>query len=129
MNQYDFGKLQENKLFNLILSKYPTIKQTREKFNRWDYIDEEKKIKIELKSRTIKSNKYGSTILGRNKILEGYMDMDKGYTILYLFNYTDGLFYYKLDKKDEDFKIAFFNDKLHSFIPNKLLKKFNEINI
>ena len=126
MNQYQYGIKQEI----LIIKKlklnleFNNIKPTRERYNGWDFFDDENKIKIELKSRTIKfNNKYKSTIIGSNKINRGIELIKEGYNIYYFFNYIDKILYYKLDI-DDNFNEAYFNGKNHTFIPNNKLKEF-----
>jgi len=126
MDQYKFGKNEEKKLLILLKEKFKNIKHTIEKYNDWDFEDDDTKIKIEVKSRTITSNQYKSAVLGSNKIYKGKKLLKEGYRIFYIFNYTDKIFYYELNKEDE-FKQAFFNDKYHSFINNNKLKEFNNI--
>lgn len=126
MDQYKFGKNEEKKLLILLKEKFKNIKHTIEKYNNWDFEDEDNKIKIEVKSRTIKSDHYNSAVLGSNKIYNGKKLLKEGYRIFYIFNYTDKIFYYELNKYDK-FKQAYFNDKYHSFINKNKLKEFNNI--
>jgi len=124
MNQYDYGINQELIMLEKLKQKFPNIRMTQDRYNNFDYVDEENKILIELKSRRINSdNKYPSTILGSNKIQNGLLKKKEGYTVYYFFNYLDCIKYYRLKKKDK-FSQAYFNDKYHTFIPNEKLKSY-----
>ncbi len=124
MNQYDYGISQELIMLEKLKKKFPNIRMTNDRYDNFDFVDEENKILIELKSRRIKSdNKYPSTILGSNKIQNGRLKKEEGYKVYYFFNYLDAIKYYRLKNKDI-FSEAYFNDKYHSFIPNSKLKSY-----
>ena len=126
MNQYQYGIKQEKRIIEILKSnvEFNNIEPTIERYDDWDFFDYENKIKIELKSRTIKfNNNYKSTIIGSNKIYKGKILFKKGFDIYYFFNYIDKILYYKLDI-DDNFNQAFFNGKNHTFIPNNKLKEF-----
>ena len=125
---YEYGINQEIKLYEILKISFPNLKRTLDKYDDWDYIDEELKYKIELKSRRIKSDEYDSTIIGSNKIFKGMKEKKNGYKILYIFNYIDKIYYYRL-KKHHKFPQAYFNDKFHTFIPKNKLNNFLRIKI
>ena len=85
----DFGLNEENKILPFLKEyfKNDNIVKTSQN-NFFDY--ECEGLKIELKSRRIKHNKYDSLIFGKNK-------WDKGIDY-YIFNCLDGIFLYKQDK-------------------------------
>jgi len=120
-NFYEFGKQQEESIFETIKNYFGNVVRTTEKYADWDYEDNEKKLKIELKSRRNKSNQYNTTILGSNKIFKGRKLMKEGWDIVYLFNFTDKIMFYELDL-DDDFYRNYFNNKYHSHIPIDKLK-------
>lgn len=82
----------------------------------------------EVKTRTNTHDKYPTTMVGYNK-LEFINTYDK--TCCFVFNFTDGIYYYEYDKTKLDeleIKTGWRNDgkskpKLHAFIPIKYLKK------
>jgi len=113
MNDYDFGKNQEIMIWNLLKKKYTDLEMTSGRFNDWDYIDKENV--MELKSRRITSYEYADTIIGSNKIYKGKNMLRAGLNVKFIFNFTDGVYYFDLEESDT-FKESFFNGKLHSFI-------------
>jgi hypothetical protein len=64
------------------------IKPTQGRYNKYDYIDD--KYSYELKSRTNEYNKYPTTLIGLDKI---------GPNTIFLFYFTDGLYYIEYDKQ------------------------------
>lgn len=63
----------------------------------FDYEDKTNKILIELKSRTNTRDRYPTTVVGLNKIKEGQKKRAEGYAVYIVFNFTDGIYYQKLD--------------------------------
>ena len=66
-----------------------------DKFNTFDFVSVEKKVLVELKSRTCKKDKYPTTMIGINKVLKSQDLVRKGWEIYYYFKFTDGLYYIK----------------------------------
>ena len=62
-----FGKQNEDVIFNHIESKFTGLKRTS-KYSLFDF--EANNLKIELKSRKFNHDKYPTTMIGYNKILE-----------------------------------------------------------
>ena len=93
-----FGLLKENEHFEIIKSVFDTtLEKDNDKYNLFDYIGDE--CYIELKSRRNKHNTYPDTMVGYNKI-EFAMRNNNNKKVIFCFSFTDGLFYYKFDKKD-----------------------------
>jgi len=130
-NDYKFGLQNEDKILPLI-NKYfntdslnPIIKSVSS-FSLNDF--ESDTTLYELKSRTNNYNKYNDTLLGFNKIINGSKKQ------VFLFNFTDGLFYIEYDETlfNTFTKKPFvrnqrtdYNDipKIYLFIPINKLKK------
>jgi hypothetical protein len=99
-----------------------------DKFDTFDFFNDEKEIFFEIKSRRIKHNKYPTTMIGYNKILEAR----KYETVYFIFIFEDGNYYYKFDEND-NFKINIGgrNDrgkaeyKKYCYIPINKLKKID----
>lgn len=98
-----YGNKKENDLlmclnnhFNVNLSKTPP-------FDEFDFIDEDNKIMIELKSRRIDKDMYYDTMIGLNKVLKGKDIINDGYRVYFVFSFKDGVYYYEL-KKDNILK-------------------------
>lgn len=105
-----------NKFFNR------TICKSLDKFSRFDFFD--CKYTYELKSRRCDYNKYPSTMIAADKMKE---------KTIFLFQFTDGLYYIKYKKEFLLFETKLFvrpkregiNDvkKLYVYIPIEKLKK------
>tara|TARA_B110000285_G_C14884253_1_gene495394 strand:+ start:49 stop:471 length:423 start_codon:yes stop_codon:yes gene_type:complete len=65
-------------------------------FAIFDYFN--KDFEIELKSRRVKYNTYPSTMIGVNKYKKGLEHIRNGKNVYFFFNFTDGLYYYKLEE-------------------------------
>ena len=70
-----------------------------------DFHDENKKTIVEVKGRTCSSTAWKETIITCNKLTEGLMKMETGWTIYYFFVFTDKTMYFKLDPNNCDFTI------------------------
>ena len=82
-------RILANKLYNA------DLKKTTYKYDYFDLIDNNNKIIIEVKHRSILSNQYPTTIIGYNKYIKGIEYRKKGYRVFYFFKYADGVFYYE----------------------------------
>ena len=68
-------------------------------WNVIDYTDNLGKIAIELKSRRIKSNRYDTIMIGKNKYDSIKKYMSKGFKGYFLFKFTDKLCIYEVPKR------------------------------
>jgi len=68
----------------------------------FDYLSDEGKIAVELKSRRNTKNKYPTTMVGYNKIIEANKLIKDGYTIFFAFQFTDKLCFYKYTDENEN---------------------------
>jgi hypothetical protein len=86
----NFGLNEEEKILP-ILEKYfkETISKSKNIYEKWDGAG--KNTLYEIKSRTNKSTAFNDTIIGANKVL----DTDK--VQIFIFNFTDGIYYIKYD--------------------------------
>jgi hypothetical protein len=91
----NFGKNSEKEIYEILKNKYPDIERTSE-YSVFDFISENEKLKIELKTRRNESNKYFTTMIGLNKIKECN---DVNTTYLFIFNFTDQILFIKYDKE------------------------------
>lgn len=114
---YNFGIAQED----LVLPKLKDffkkeIKKSENRFAKCDFYDEE--YNYEMKSRTNAYNKYPTTMITEDKIAGEKK-------IIFLFNFTDGLYYIEYDKeKFSNYERKKFsranlswNEKSHLYIP------------
>jgi len=95
-------------------------------FDTFDFYNDEKDIFFEVKSRRNKYNKYKTTMIGYNKLLEAR----KHNNVYFIFIFLDGNYYYKFDENDNfEISIGGRNDrgkaeyKKYVYIPIEKLKK------
>ena len=91
INDLAFGFLAEDKYLPIIKNYFnnDNIKKTPQN-NLFDY--ECDGIKIELKSRRIKHNKYDTLIFGKNKYDKGLEYINDNEKVYFIFNCLDGLY-------------------------------------
>ena len=94
---YTFGLKKEIELLPKIKLFFndETITQL-DRLNVFDYKGDNKY--IELKSRNNNYNKYPTTMIGYNKIKKA---LELNEDVYFIFNFTDGLYYYKFDRDKE----------------------------
>ena len=88
-----FGSQNEDIIFNSIEPKFIGLRRTS-KYSLFDF--ETTNLKIELKSRKFNHDKYPTTMIGYNKILECERDPNKKY--LFIFKFLDETLYCEYDK-------------------------------
>jgi hypothetical protein len=123
---YQNGKQKEEEVLPKIKNYFEReIQKSTERYELFDFYDE--KYKYELKSRNVKYDTYPTTLIPKDKIRK---------RIIFLFNFTDGLYYIKYKKtKFSSFECKQFvrntrsdyNDKQkeYVYIPIECLKKIN----
>ena len=81
-----------------IIKEYLDLKHLikLDKFDTFDFYNEEKNIFFEVKSRRNNYNKYPTTIIGYNKMLEAINYKN----VYFIFIFNDGDYYYKYDVND-----------------------------
>ena len=121
MNQYNFGKDQETIVYQKLLEKFPNLKQTKGKWDSWDFYDDN--VFIELKSRKCSSNQYNSTLIGSNKITNGEYENNNNKLIYYFFNFKDKLMFWKYQPNIK-FNQRLLYGKWNSEIPFDILNDF-----
>ena len=123
---YTFGIKKEIELLPRIRTFFndETITQL-DRLNVFDYKGDNKY--IELKSRNNNYNKYPTTMIGYNKIKKA---LELNEDVYFIFNFTDGLYYYKFDRdKELEIKHGGRRDrgrpeiKDYYFIPIEILQK------
>jgi len=122
---YNFGREQEIVLLPRLNEFFKDdIKPTTDKYEKYDY--EGKKYVYELKSRKCKMGQYPTTLLPADKVIKTKKQ-------IFLFNFTDGLYYIEYDEEVwKDIEVASFRrfrigvndlEKPYYHIPTTLLKK------
>lgn len=101
------------------------------KYNKFDFISEDKKLLIELKTRRCTLNTYPTTMIPHQKIEYG-LKLLKEKEIYLFFKFEDGLFYYQLNENIYDEVVITkggrkdrgrYEYNQYVFIPVNLLKK------
>lgn len=105
---WKIGQKIENDTLPLINKYYDCDFKRNENdiFDILDFKDDEKKIIVEIKGRRIPSTQYEDTIITASKITEGFMKIDQGYRVYFVFVFTDKTMEIEL-KEDFDFKVKF----------------------
>ena len=98
-----YGESKEDDIKSKLESYFKCNLEKTSKLNLFDYVDNDKKILIELKSRRNDKMKYPTTMIGYNKIIESINKIKEGWTIYYIFNFTDKLTYYKFEKDNSKY--------------------------
>jgi len=81
------------------------LKRTKE-FNVFDLRDKKNKIIAEVKERYNTKNKYPTTMVGENKYIKAKDYFDRSYEVLFVFKFTDGIYYYEYCNEDLPVKIG-----------------------
>tara|TARA_R110002074_G_scaffold31679_1_gene88705 strand:+ start:386 stop:817 length:432 start_codon:yes stop_codon:yes gene_type:complete len=96
-------------------------------FDILDFKDDVNKKIVEIKGRRIPSTQYEDTIITASKVTEGYMKIDQGYRVFFVFVFSDKTMEIEL-KEDSEFKVRFTgtNSILHHCIPIANLTEIHE---
>ena len=118
----DYIKALENEIkVKPILEKHFNLELTHtERYDVFDFYDDNNF--FELKCRNCNSNKYKDLMMNVNKWNKGidYINFTKN--VYYVFEFHNGLFYYKQDIND-DFRMNKYLGKYYIYIPNEKLTK------
>ena len=96
-------------------------------FDILDFKDDDKKTIVEIKGRRIPSTQYEDTIITASKVTEGFMKLDQGYRVFFVFVFTDKTMEIEL-KEDFNFNVKFTGTNCikHYCIPVKELTEIIE---
>jgi hypothetical protein len=95
------GKAKELSTFDIIKKVMGThMRCSSDKYACLDYFSTIYKVKGECKARRNTHKKYSTTMVGENKIIEAERLKKKGYEVIFFFNFTDGLYYFKYSNFD-----------------------------
>ena len=111
---YDYGIREESKLLVPLQQFFndPSLKPLPDGC-KFDFMGRNKV--VELKSRTCRKDKYETTCIGVGKIEYARMHCDKD-DFYFVFNFTDGIFFFKYDKNVPLIR-SNINNIPHYFIP------------
>jgi len=90
-----FGLQKECELFDAIKQLDTNLIKTKSRYAPFDF--ESTDTLVELKSRNCKKDKYPTTMIGYNKVKKA---LESNKQVYFCFSFTDGLFYYKVNKND-----------------------------
>ena len=91
---YDFGINEETKQEEIIKKQFGEIKRTNG-YCKYDFYNDE--CIFELKSRNNKHDKYPTTLIAEDKIINKLKQKQ-----IFIFNFTDGLYYIEYNKEKFD---------------------------
>ena len=96
-------------------------------FDILDFKDDVNKKIVEIKGRRIPSTQYEDTIITASKVTEGYMKIDQGYRVFFVFVFSDKTMEIEL-KEDSEFKVRFTGTNCikHHCIPIAILTEIHE---
>ena len=118
----NYFKALENEIrIKPILEKFFNIELTHnERYSIFDFSNEN--THIELKCRNCYSTKYSDLMMNLNKWNVGFKFMNFNKNVYYVFEFIDGLFYYKQDFSD-NFEIRKYKNIKYIHIPKDKLQK------
>ena len=125
---WDIGQKIEDETLP-ILNKYfnADFKRSNDIFDVLDFHDNTKKIICEIKGRRINHNQYKDTIITCKKITEGFMKIDEGYKVFFIFAFKDKTMGIELTENfSYPVKITGTNSIEHYLIPVKDLKEIDD---
>ena len=91
-----FGLENEQMEINNLSTFFNTKLMKLSKYNSFDFVNPDKTIYFELKTRRCKLKKYATTMITYSKILKGLEYVNKDKLVYFIFKYTDGMYYYQL---------------------------------
>ena len=94
---YSFGEEQEQRLLPILNEYFDLQLELTQQQDRFDYIDTNNKVLIELKSRRVNKNQYSTTIVPEKKYLCGVEKSSQGWRVIYVFNFIDCISYIEPD--------------------------------
>jgi hypothetical protein len=88
-----YGRNLENEVLPIIRNAFESrdIKFPKHKYSSYNFIDDVKEVLYELKARTNKYETYPTTMIQEDKILNTH------YKQIFLFHFTNGLYYIEYD--------------------------------
>ena len=109
------GQQNEIKFKSQIEERVGCELQNTTKYNTFDFINEDKKILVELKCRNCFRNNYPTTMIGMNKIEKSKIKLKEGYKIYYFFHFKDGLYHIQYnDELKYEIKDGFRYDRIET---------------
>jgi hypothetical protein len=101
-NDLDYGNNAELSLQKQFENHFECKLNQTHSTHLFDFINEEKKIILELKTRRNTKKKYSTTMVGYNKIQEAQRLKQDGWRIYFVFYFTDDVCFYEFDTIHND---------------------------
>jgi len=105
----EFGFNKEKEVLPILNDFFDVNLKQNDRYDIFDFVDEDKKMIFELKSRRCKKHDYkdrGGIMIGANKVREGFRKIRKGYRVIFTWLFTNKYCYYELTKVlDKDINI------------------------
>lgn len=100
-----YGKMgteNESQYISVIKEKYGMVTKTSYKYSRVDFLGEN--FCGELKSRNLSINDFNETMIGYNKVIEGFKKINNNtdYKVFFWFAFKEGLFAWELNRSNYD---------------------------
>tara|TARA_R110000803_G_scaffold7951_3_gene25551 strand:- start:38 stop:463 length:426 start_codon:yes stop_codon:yes gene_type:complete len=123
-----FGEEQEHIIRPILESYFDRKLYLTDKYSIFDFHCGKKYIYLELKSMRHTANKFNSTMIGYNKVLEALRKKKQGCRCFFVFNFLDSIKYIEVTEKilDTTDWVKNFNNKKYLYIPVKYLENLNE---
>jgi len=124
---YEFGIEQEEKLKPLLESFFDRkLYLYYERYATFDMHDGKKELIVEIKSLLHTKRKYRDTMIGYNKVREAMSMVKRGINVFLIFNFTDRVCYYHVNKGIKLSWVKKFKDKDYLYIPIDYLNDIEE---
>jgi len=96
-------------------------------FDILDFKDDEAKKIVEIKGRRVSSTQYKDTIITSSKVTEGFMKIEEGFRVFFVFVFTDKTMEIEL-KLDHEFQVKLTGTRCieHFMIPVKDLTEIED---
>ena len=110
-----FGLEQEENIKGILEESFETsLFKTLGRYNSFDFIDEEKNLYVEVKSRQNLKDAYPSTMIGWNKLEEALKLIKEDKIVFLVFNFTDKICVHQVTKINDTWK------QVDRYNPNKI---------
>ena len=90
---YDFGMKGEVDTITALRTLNPTLMKTKDKYDPFDFVNDNYDVFVELKTRNNTKDKYPTTMISYSKILHAKKNPDRDY--YFAFKFFDGIYYIK----------------------------------
>jgi CRISPR/Cas system-associated exonuclease Cas4 (RecB family) len=123
-SRYNFGIEKEELLKPKLEEHYGLELANTGRYGIFDFVNENKKLLLEIKSRTFKRSKYETTLIGLNKYIYALEKLKEGYETVFVFYFTDSVctFDVTLNNVDTSWKCG-----NNLYIPIENLKKIYDV--